>query len=235
MKRLLTLLLALLLAGSASAAAPCKGARNTGEGYTVQPAYTVPAADASFEDALLIGDSIAGSIADYNLFPALDVEYYIGISPVHAHHSRVIKIKGQYMSLFDIVVAKQPDKLLVLLGSNGLAHKNAAEILPDYHALVDDLIKQLPRTEIYLLSVTPTSRKALKDSPRLTMENIREFNAGLLAMAQEHGVYYIDLFTPLLNDDGSAIRSSLVADDGVHLTRSGINIVVETLRLHVHP
>lgn len=232
---LLTCLLALLPACSAIAEAPCSSARPTPDGYTAQPAYALPAPDSSFENALLIGDSIAGSIADYNSFPALEVEYYIGLSPIHAHYSRLIKVKGQYMSLFEIAVAAQPDKLLVLLGSNGLAHKDAAEILPDYHALLDDLLQSLPGTEIYLLSVTPTSKKALAESPRLTLDNIRAFNDALLAMAQEHGVYYIDVFTPLLNGDGAAIRTDLVAGDGVHLTRSGIDILVETLRLHVHP
>ncbi len=235
-KRLILMMLCILMLPALCMAEGCPAAQEKGEGYTVQPVYDTPAPDASYANALLIGDSIAGSIGDYNAFPALEIEAYIGISPAHAHKGRIIRCPDGYHSMYELTVQAAPEKLFVMLGSNGLVSRNAAEVLPEYHALLDDLILSLPDTEIYLLSVTPVSPEAKSIAPRLVPDNIAAFNAGLLAMAEEHGVYYIDLCADLLDESGKwIVRRYVAKGEGIHLTPAGIDVVVETIRRHTNP
>ncbi len=232
MKRLLPLLLCLMLL-PAALADNCRAAREKAPDYAVQPAFDTPAGDEIFANALLIGDSIAGSVVDYNAFPALTVEACIGISPVHAHKARLVVRNGGYMSLYQIALEMKPGRLYLLLGSNALGAKPARQVLPEYHDLVDDLIRNLPDTQIYLLSVTPVGNEAGKGQRWMTNDNISEFNTGLLEMAESHGVYYIDAYTPLLDESGQEAHPDNVANnESIHLTREGINILVETIRLH---
>lgn len=233
MKKWMLLLMALLLPLAAMAEEACPHARDKAADYACMLHFDAPAEEADFEDALLIGDSLAYSLADYGVIESLDVECYIGLSPEHVHQSRVIPRQGSFVTILDVAVEYAPSKLLVMFGSNGLTYKDAADVLPHYHAMTDAILDALPETDVYLMSVTPVDTWVKEESRGLNMPNILAFNEGVRAIAESHGVHYVDVCTPLLAQDGSGIARAFVATDGLHLSHEGAKVLTDAIRYQI--
>lgn len=233
MKKLLTGLLLCLLLVPALAEETCPHAREKAEDYVCMLQFDEPAGDEEFATSLLIGDSLAYSLADYGVIETLEVECYIGLSPEHVAKAKNMLYKGKYVTIVELAATYEPDKLLVMFGSNGLTYKDAADVIGNYHDMVDAIVTTLPETDIYLLSVTPVEPWLKTESPGLNMENILLFNEGIRAIAEAHGVHYIDVCTPLTAEDGSGIDKAYVADDGHHLSMAGAKKLTEALRYQV--
>lgn len=233
LKKWMMLLVALLLPLAALAEESCPHAREKAADYVCQLQYGDPAGDEYFTNALLIGDSLAYSLADYGVIETLEVECYIGLSPEHVHRARMMPYKGGYVTIVELSAAYKPDKLLVMFGSNGLTYKDAEDVLPSYHDMVDAIVDALPWADIYLMSVTPVETWVKKETRGLNMPNILAFNEGIRAIAEAHGVHYIDVCTPLLSADGSSIAKAYVANDGLHLSREGAKTLTDAIRYQV--
>ena len=186
-----------------------------------------------FENACLMGDSIPESLANLDLIPELEIIVKLGQSPSGALNNHDFKLDGNYVTMAEYVAGKVPGKLLIMLGSNGLDHSEPEEVESSYRDLLDLLQEQLPDTEFYLVSVTPVAPAGTERYPRLTMPVIERFNAMLYAEARLRGLRYVDVFTPLLNEEGTAIDGSFCAGDGIHLTRKGSQLVADEIRLQV--
>lgn len=232
--RIKTLILALILTLlAASALAECPEAREPGADYVWQIRREEPVAESWFADAWLMGDSITESLANVDAIPELNIEIKIGQSPQGAVHNRDYVVDGQYYSMAEYVISRQPAKLLVMLGSNGLDHSPRLQVQESYHELLDMLLAALPDTELYLVSVTPITPQATQRYPKLTMPAIKYFNQEMAWLAEEHGVHYVDVYTPLLNESKTQIDERYCTGDGIHLTRAGAMKVAEAIRLQV--
>lgn len=236
MKRLLCLLAALLCLCSSACADydNCPHARETDAYFDSIVPECDPVDDSFFEGALLIGDSITASLDSRDVLPGLHIEYVIGLSPNAALNYHNVSYKGSEISMVELCRREQPNRLFVMLGSNGLDRMKSGVILDDYHKMLDALLDDLPDTEIYLMSPTPIRSPATKEKyPTFTHKRIVAFNKGLLEMAQNHGVYYIDCYTPLMTENmRDGLRENFTGD-GIHLTKQGAEKVAETIRTHV--
>lgn len=236
MKRLLSLLLLLCLLCTAAAAEPCSHARTTDELYTCVVPECEPMEDNWFKDSLMIGDSITASLDSREVLPGLQIEYFIGLSPNAALKHNNMTWKGSSCTMVQLAINAQPRRLFVMLGSNGLDRMKSGTILDDYHDMLDALLDGLLDTEIYLIAVTPIRSPATKEKyPTFTHARIKAFNKGLLELAQEHGVYYIDCYTPLLTANQRDGDRANFTGDGIHLTKQGAEKVAHTIRTHVVP
>lgn len=232
---LLTLLL-LLPMTSLAEETPCAHARSVPDDFVCELPEIDPVDAFYFSDAILIGDSIAASLDLREVIPELKIHYVIGLSPNAALKYSNVEYEGEKMTMEAMVTRIQPRKLFVMLGSNGLDQMKSGVILDDYHALLDQLLDDLPDTEIYLISVTPIRSPATKEKyPTFTHARIRAFNTGLLEMAQEHGVHYIDCYTPLMMENMNDGLKANFTGDGIHLTEQGAGLVAQAIRTHVAP
>lgn len=211
--------------------------RSVPEDFVYQVQHDEPLGDEAFEDALIIGDSITLSLYDYDVIPTLAVEGHIGQSPVAAHMIRNMRYEGDEVSMYELAERMQPGKLLVMLGANGLDYSLRTKVQDDYHALLHDLMWSLRDTDIYLLAVTPVRPgvQKSKDAPVLTLEKIRLFNEWLRELAISHGVRYIDIYTPLLGEDGASLKLEYATPDGIHLTMPGAYQLGDAIRKGVMP
>ena len=80
------------------------------------------------------------------------------------------------------------------------------------------------KIRVVLTSLLPAGsfpwRREIEDS----MEKIRRLNARIKAYADEHHLTYVDYFTPLLSDDGTALRADY-SSDGVHPNVAGYEVM----------
>ena len=154
-------------------------------------------------DALFFGDSITCDGNFDELFPDL----------------RVVNLGVYGDTLEDLlrrvpeVRAEAPARIFLMGGINSLGYDNTNECLRRYVDLVAALRNACPDAALYLQSVLPISAE-LADQHGFSNQIVRDFNAGVQALAEEQGLTYVDLW-PAYAKDG-ALDPALTRD-GIHL------------------
>ena len=138
-----------------------------------------------------------------------------------AHFEHVIHNVGR------IVLPYAPRAVVVYAGDNDLAGgtgKDAARVVRDVRAFTSLVHAELPETAIYFLAIKP-SRLRWDRWPEMA-----EANEGIAAFAAgDPRLHYVDVATPLLDDDGTP-RSDLFWIDGLHLSAAGYAAWTRVLR-----
>jgi lysophospholipase L1-like esterase len=123
-----------------------------------------------------------------------------------------------------LIYAFEPSVVLIYEGDNDLNDGVAVEdILTGATHLLDDLTRRLPMSE--LVVVAPKASRAryhLKDQ-------YLELNAGLRALAMDHGAHWVD-FWLVQHDAYGRLRDELFIQDQLHLNDEGYAVWVNELR-----
>ena len=118
-----------------------------------------------------------------------------------------------------LVINYRPRVVVLYAGDNDLAEGATPEqVLERVKAFSNGVHKQLPDTKVAFLSIKPSpARIKLIGKVRAANKLVKEY-------AEEHPqVDYIDVFTPMLGEDGSP-RPELFAEDKLHLSRAGYTL-----------
>ena len=122
----------------------------------------------------------------------------------------------------DPIVKGRPKKLFLLIGTNDLAaNASVEEVVANVRKIVERFQAESPRTKLYVQSVFPVNDSFKKYAAKHGRHDadIVAVNKGLQAICAEKGVVYIDLWTPLADENGK-LRAELT-NDGLHLMGEG--------------
>ena len=232
MKRLLCFLLCLALLGQpalalepaldAGAAAIASLARRP-ELWVYDYSRPVPqrpaVEDSAFANSLFMGNSLGEG---FRLYSGLGTGFYetaVGMTASSAL-SRAGAAAGR-------------DRVYLVLGINEIG-QGAGAVAEQYGLLIDRLREAEPQAGIYVQSLLPVCESMLTAAQRswhITNAHIDELNAALLERCWEKEVYYLDIHSALVNDQGGLDREKTW--DGVHLTPEAYGIWLAYLRTHV--
>ena len=123
-----------------------------------------------------------------------------------------------------LVLKHDPRAVLIYEGGNDVAQGvPVATIIDTFRATFTRLHDHNADMRIYLMSVKPSL-------PRAELWNtMREINAQLKAIAaSDQRIFYIDVATPMLNQDGTT-KAELFIDDGLHMNQDGYDIWRDTV------
>jgi lysophospholipase L1-like esterase len=115
-----------------------------------------------------------------------------------------------------LVIQYQPRLVMLYAGDNDLAEGGSPEdVLHRVQSFADGVHGRLPQTRIMFISIKPSpARRALLQKARAANDLVR-------AYAEKHPlVDYVDVFTPMLSEDGSP-RAELFRKDALHLNDDG--------------
>jgi len=221
--------------------------RQTGEiPYTYTP-YTAPAVGEAlpaagrvttqwFADAALLGDSLTEgfceSVYNIDLSGALICGYQ-GTSPNQIVNRTTLKHpdRGEEIAM-DVLVAAQPKKLYILLGTNALAGGASDDgFISYYERMLDELKAALPSTQLYVQSILPVSAETAAEMPGLESGHLAEINGRIKNLCAERGCYFLDLNAEFSDENGN-LQAEFAQKDGIHLTVSGYNKWVSYLCTH---
>ncbi len=115
------------------------------------------------------------------------------------------------MSRIDAIVQAQPEKLLVLIGTNDLRFgTSASDIVANVQKLIELTRAASPGTEIYVQSLLPRSAEF--------RASIKMLNQQLEAAIGDSAVW-INLYPDFVDEDGSI--SNTFSNDELHLNGRG--------------
>jgi lysophospholipase L1-like esterase len=131
-----------------------------------------------------------------------------------------------------VALTYRPRAILIYEGDNDTGSRNPIPketILDDLREIIGRVHEGLPATRIYVLSVKPSILRW--GVWRLA----QEVSAGYKEIADDDPlVYYVDVATPLLSDDGTVMRDIFVEDD-LHLNELGNLIWGSAIRAALIP
>jgi len=117
----------------------------------------------------------------------------------------------------------KPKAIMLMIGTNNTARNTPQEIAIGVAAVVGELRKDFPEAKILLLGVFP--RAAAESRVR---GQIAEINKIISALNDQQHVFYLDIGSKFLAEDGSIPKD--VMSDGLHPTTKGYEIWAQAVK-----
>ena len=112
-----------------------------------------------------------------------------------------------------------PKITILLIGAN-----NVSTFQNDYELLVQKTMEYLPNTELYLCSITPTC-----GAYQGYMSQIKENNVYIQSIVTKHSLYYLDLYSSLIDNETNLLRESYTVE-GQHFNENGYLKITEQIQ-----
>lgn len=202
-------------------------------------------ANPSFEGTVFVGDSIMQQIGRYRLeqaergSPVLAGARFLTISSYSLYqgsrvtpvkHKPAPRLRGERVSLPDALHIMEAQRAFILLGMNDEAGSKLDTHMLLYTRLIERTLKRNPGLRLIALSVTPITKGA--QTQKLNQQNFNAFNTRLEALCGELGVGYLDVATPLMDEEGY-LKPEYCSDNRVHLSREGMAVFIQTIEAFV--
>ena len=193
------------------------------------------AVDCSYlANCCLRGDSLTQGMQIYSSgLPEASFCAYRGANPsVVVNGTTCKRSDGGTEVPMEVLTARQPPVLYILLGTNVLNRDGDYSSFLTYYRLMLDMISQaLPNTKIYVQSITPVRPEVSQKSPGLYKQRLCEINDALSAIALEKGCTFLNLWEALADENGDLI-AQYAQPDGYHLLPTGYDAWVDYLCTH---
>lgn len=187
-----------------------------------------------FDDAVFIGDSVSSGLSYYGIFPEEQVlaDTSVNFESV-LYKTPFTDLNGNYVTTYEAVSCRNPGKIYIMLGANGIEWLDLDRLMSNYETLITKLQEIAPNAVIFAQSVTPVTRSLDQDPDRdLTNEKIDAFNEALYELCGELEVYYLNVAEDFKDDEGY-LPDEASPFDGLHFTRDYYQSVwLEYLRNH---
>jgi lysophospholipase L1-like esterase len=124
-----------------------------------------------------------------------------------------------------LIYQYNPSKVFIYEGDNDIfAGKSLEDIMKSMESLISKIKKYLPHTSIYVISPKPSvARWSLK-------EKYEQLNYKLALQAMwDPKVTFIDVWTPMLTEDGS-VMTDIFIEDNLHMNLKGYSIWTEVIK-----
>ena len=205
-----------------------------------------PVEDAWWDDAIIIGNSVAKNLENYVTKQRLGDDpdcmgkavFFTAGSYTYKnaalHTGNPPKLQGRTHTLEDAIAVTGAKKAFISMGQGDMVffQRPMEEVLGYVDTVVQSVQANTPEVTIYLLGVTP--RAAQFEGQFGDNAMLREFNEGVCRIAEERGCYYIDCYEALADDAGclSEEYCAETYDGGIHLTDAGCAVWLDCLYRH---
>jgi len=134
-------------------------------------------------------------------------------------------IDGLLERLEHSVIRLKPSKLFILIGINDIgAGDPDSFILENYSLLLEKLATALPKSQIYIHSILPTTKLWIN----CPQEKIVRLNMDIYNNCLKFNFTWIELYSEFVNEDG--FLNGKYTDDGLHLNGAGYDLWAKILR-----
>ncbi len=160
-------------------------------------------------DVAFLGDSLTDGYDLASYYPQyLTANRGIGGETTHGLEDRL------QISAYDL----KPKVLVMLIGGN-----NLGTMMENYEDILIGIEENLPDTRVVLVSLTAMGDRFAEKNQLVAYNNVI-----IKKLAHKYGFSFVDLFTPLFNENTGEIYSEYTSD-GAHLTHEGYQVFTETL------
>ncbi len=186
---------------------------------------------AYFTDAVFVGDSITTGIDLYSSLTNTNVVASTGINLETFLTAQTVRNKaGDKTTIPQAVKELKPNKIYLMLGTNGIDWMPIDQMIQQYQTVFDKLKSDNPNAVFYIQSIPPITKEKEKKADQMSLAKIKEFNTRLLKLAKENKAYFVDVHTALAGNDG--YLPAEISTDGVHFNAATYVTWIEYVRRH---
>lgn len=207
------------------------------------PAAGTPAADCDtlvpqsgavdldyFDDAVFIGDSrTEGLYINTGLSNATFFAHQ-GLMVDEVYTKEVVTVDGKKTTVMDALARTSFSKVYIMLGINETGWIYEDIFIEKYGNIIDGIRAINPDAVIYVQSILPVSQEVSETHSYIKNERISTYNQLLQEMAEEKGVYFVNVAEAVTGSDGSLPAD--LATDGIHLKKAPCETWLTYLREH---
>lgn len=213
--------------------------QNTTESTEAEPSTlllpTSEADDSYFDDMIFLGDSRTVAMEQYGYIKAENTFAENGINHQAFQHRTFTDTVSQTVGTYaDIIQARQPGKVYVALGINGVAFMEESLFMEEYATLIDTIKEASPNSKIIIQSILPVKNFQTHSSAHMTNESIDYYNGLLLNLAEEKEVYFLNL-APELKTTENELNSIYDTGDGLHFKQETYDVILQYIKTHQVP
>ncbi len=199
-------------------------------------------ADSFFDDAVFIGDSLTSQLGTYVREQRAQKHSLLGearflsatnyslttASKNSLSGSVRLKVRGEDVTPQEGLRRLGAGKVFIMLGLNDHAGSNLASDINHYAMLINHIRALNPGIMIIVQTMTPIQKHL--QSSTLNQANLDLFNEELSRLCTEMDVYFLDIATPLKNEEGFLDSTyAYASNDNVHLNGKGLKLWVQAL------
>lgn len=186
--------------------------------------------DSYFADSAFLGNSLVDGLARYGGLEHGDFYAATSASVLSVGMTRnAVLSSGAAGTMMQALCEKEYSSIYILLGINEIAFETDY-FIELYGDMLDRIAADEPDADIYIMSLTPVTEKRDGYDPLFNMERIAEYNDALYSLAEERGLYYLDLVEALADEGG--YLSAEMSTDGIHMTEEKYMEWADYLRTH---
>ena len=185
-----------------------------------------------FNDAVFIGDSRTDGLLLYSGIKGATGLSYKGLMVSELEDKKVkFTVSGITDTVMGALGKAAYGKVYIMLGVNELGWYNDQKFYETYTQEVQRVKELQPGAVIYLQSILPVTRAESDNHAYFTNENIVRYNGLIAQVAEEQQVFYLDVASALMEEDGALPEES--STDGIHLKKAYYKVWYEYLQTHV--
>ena len=128
---------------------------------------------------------------------------------------------------------KQPEKVIMTLGTNSAAYMEPAYFIKNYKKLLNEIKKVSPNTLIIIQSIPPVAKSYDSKTNTINNDKINKLNYYIAEMCQELKLPFLNSAESLKDSDGG-LKDGYYIKDGIHLSKSGNEIMMKYFETHMH-
>lgn len=138
-----------------------------------------------------------------------------------------LTLGGEELPLWKCVQKSGADYVFILLGLNDYVGEKIEKGIGWVDRIIDLCAEGSPNAKLVFISLTPVTRSFCRKKDYRTMWD--NYNTALAAKCEERGVYYLDIATPLKDEEGY-LPKKYTSDGRCHLSSDGLDIWLDILQ-----
>lgn len=192
---------------------------------------TEKADNSYFDDILFIGDSRTVGLTNMGFVNNENVLAEVGLSHKDA---LVTSFEQQYNSytIEEYLSKNSPRVIIIGFGINGISYMNRDEFMEEYSNLIDKVMEYSPNSKIVIESILPIGEILANKDSRYSNDKVREYNEMIYNMCAQKNIYYMDLFSCLINEDTNYLNEEYDSGDGLHFNKLAYEQLVDYMLTH---
>ena len=185
-----------------------------------------------FASDLFIDDSISTGYSLYGFLPEKNVYAKVGLNPSTVLTRNVSTCYGE-IGVADMLAYTSPDRVYIMLGSNGIQWLSVSNMLDSTDTLVELIKDTCPDAEPVIISVPPvTYEYDCTVADVNVMEKINEYNDSLSAYCRAKGMLFVDIASVLKADNGY-FDYTYAESDGMHFKSPAYKTLLSKIQTDV--
>lgn len=196
--------------------------------YSEPVPYSDAVDESYYDNVLFAGDSRMGSLYLYGSHPNASVEYVTSLNlmlidtmPLDNHDDGA--------TLMDVLQSTDKQNIYLLFGINEIRNQNFDAFDAQYQDILTMLRQNNPDVNIYIiLSYHPREISGLSEEQ--LSQQLKMMNGGLISLAENNYVYYLDTDNGL-DDEQGMVKEEYVFD-GLHFNPDGAHAFEDYIAAH---